>query len=238
MTTALLVIEALAILLLAVLVIGLLRSHAEILRSLHDLGVRDDAIASSPAAAAGPRARLTDGDATDVSGLSLEGSTVHIGVTGNKHSTMLAFLSTGCSACTGLWEGLGAPDLMADLPDVRLVVVAKSREEESQSKLEQLAQKGITLVQSTEAWESYGVPVSPYFVLVDGATSAVVGAGSAGSWQQVTSLLGQALADARATGGVTPDNQFVADAELRRAGIGPGHPSLYPGEPPGGNGRG
>jgi len=238
MTTALLVIEALAIILLAVLVIGLLRSHAEILRSLHDLGVRDDAIATTSTAIGGPRPRLTDGDAVDVSGVSLAGSSVHVGVTGTKHSTMLAFLSTGCLACTGLWEGLGARDLMADLPDVRLVVVAKSPEEESPSRLAQLAPEGITLVQSTEAWEAYGVPVSPYFVLVDGVADTVVGAGSAGSWPQVTSLLGQALADARAAVGVDQDNRFVADAELRRAGIGPGHPSLYPGEAPGENGKG
>ena len=37
--TVLIVVQGLVILLLAVLVVGLLRSHAEILRALHDLGV-------------------------------------------------------------------------------------------------------------------------------------------------------------------------------------------------------
>jgi len=37
--TALVVVEALAIVMLGILVAGLLRSHAEILRSLHQLGV-------------------------------------------------------------------------------------------------------------------------------------------------------------------------------------------------------
>ncbi len=37
--TALVVVEAVAIALLSLLVAGLLRSHAEILRSLHDFGV-------------------------------------------------------------------------------------------------------------------------------------------------------------------------------------------------------
>ena len=36
--TALIVVEAAAIVLLGVLVVGLLKSHAEILRQLHDLG--------------------------------------------------------------------------------------------------------------------------------------------------------------------------------------------------------
>ena len=40
--TAVVMIEAVVILLLAVLVVGLLRSHAEILRALHDLGVNLD----------------------------------------------------------------------------------------------------------------------------------------------------------------------------------------------------
>lgn len=231
--TAVLVIEGLAIILLAVLVVGLLRSNAEILRALHDLGVRDLSTAPTGGVVA-PGARAGNGGVTDVSGLSLAGSAVHIGVTGTKHPTMLAFLSTGCSACVGLWEGLGAGDVLADLPDVRLVVVTKSREAESQSQLEQLVPDRITLVQSTEAWESYGVPVSPYFVLVDGAVDAVVGEGSAGSWAQVTSLLGQALADKAADRKGQTDEGFVADAELRRAGIGPGHPSLYPETAPGG----
>ncbi len=229
--TAVLIIEGLAIVLLAVLVIGLLRSNADIMRALHDLGVRDPA--TTPSGVVVPRAPTSNGGVTDVTGLSLAGSAVHIGVAGTKHATMLAFLSTGCSACVGLWEGLGARDLLSDLPDVRLVVVTKSRDAESQSRLEELAPDGITLVQSTEAWEAYGVPVSPYFVLVDGSTDAVVGEGSAGSWAQVISLLGQAVADKAADRGGQADEGFVADAELRRAGIGPGHPSLYPETAPG-----
>lgn len=224
--TAILVIEAVAIVLLAILVVGLLRSHAEILRALHELGV-GEAFETEGRNAFAPRPRLSEGGATDITGLTLSGSSVHIGVTGTTHATMLAFLSTTCSACVGLWEGLGAGDVLGDLRNVRLVVVTKGAEAESPSRLAQLAPDGITLVQSTEAWEAYGVPVSPYFILVDGAADEIVGSGSAGSWAQVTSLLGQALADARAVrdGG---SGEMAADAELRRAGIGPGHPSLYP----------
>ncbi len=231
--TAVLVIEGLAIVLLTVLVIGLLRSNAEIMRALHDLGVRDVAATAPASGSFQPRPRTVDGGASDLSGESLDGSAVHVGVTGTKHSTMLAFLSTGCSACGALWQGLADRDVLGDLSDVRLVVVTKGRDEESPSRLRELAPPGITLVQSTEAWESYGVPVTPYFVLVEGSTGEVVGSGSAGSWGQVTSLLGQALADGR-TG---RDDEFAADAALRAAGIGPGHPSLYPEAPPGGDER-
>jgi hypothetical protein len=48
--TVLVVFEAVVILLLAVLVVGLLRSHAEILRALHDLGVNMEDGAPDPAA--------------------------------------------------------------------------------------------------------------------------------------------------------------------------------------------
>jgi hypothetical protein len=47
--TVLVVFEAVVILLLAVLVVGLLRSHAEILRALHDLGVNMEDGAPDPA---------------------------------------------------------------------------------------------------------------------------------------------------------------------------------------------
>ncbi len=48
---------------------------------------------------------------------------------------------------------------------------------------------------STQAWEDYGMPGSPYFVLVDGAAGRVAGEGSATSWQQVVRLCGDASAD-------------------------------------------
>ncbi len=68
-----------------------------------------------------------------------------------------------------------------------------------------------------------------------------MGEGAASSWNQVATLLTQASADA----GLAPDGSPLqrsapdgrlsgperaaqADAELRSAGIGPGHPSLYP----------
>lgn len=224
--TALLIIEGVAILLLGVLVVGLLRSHAEILRALHELGIRPDDDESTSAGGLRPRPRLSADAPSDIVGVSPAGSTVHIGVTGTESRTLLAFLSTGCSSCLPLWEELRVQDPVSQLADTRLVVVTKGPEAESPSRLQQLAPADTTVVQTTDAWESYGVPVTPYFVLVDGVTGEVIGEGSASTWEQVNSLIVQAAGDrdVAVSGGELP-----ADRELRKAGIGPGHSSLYPG---------
>jgi hypothetical protein len=230
--TAVLVIEGLAIVLLAVLVVGLLRSHAEILRALHRLGAGEgDGHAHEPSFSS-PRPRLNADAPSDISGQTLRGSAVHIGVSGTETRTLLSFLSSGCSACVSLWNDLGL-DPTAQMSDTRLVVVTKGPEDESQSRLLDLAPPGVTVVQSTQAWFDYGVPVTPYFVLVDGPSGDIVGEGSAASWGQVRSLIVQARADREAVGqGEVDRDEFRSDAELKRAGIGPGHPSLYPDRPP------
>lgn len=105
--TALLIIEGVAIVLLAILVVGLLRTNADILRALHELGAGEPGSPSSRSRRHLP-APDRQGDVSDVSGVSLTGSALHIGVNGAPHATLLAFLSTGCSACLGLWEGLNS----------------------------------------------------------------------------------------------------------------------------------
>jgi hypothetical protein len=115
---------------------------------------------------------------------------------------------------------------------------------ESESALRRLAPPTVTTVLSDGAWDAYGVPGAPYFVLVDGATGDVVGEGSGSSWDQVRDLLAQAMADAglAADRGRRLDGGPVAararrdgaarearvDADLRAAGIGPDDPSLRP----------
>jgi hypothetical protein len=227
--TALLVIEALAIVILGVLVVGLLRSHAEILRSLHQLGA-GVAEAHDHASPPSPRPRLNANAPSDLSGQTLQGSAVQVGVSGTDTRTLLSFLSSGCSSCISLWHDLKA-DPTAGMPDTRLVVVTKSPEEESRSRLLELAPPGVTVIQTTKAWFDYGVPVTPYFVLVDGLKGDIVGEGSAASWAQVKSLIVQARADKESLQDAA-EGELRADAELRRAGIGSGHPSLYPDHPP------
>ena len=129
--------------------------------------------------------------------------------------------------------------------DTRLVIVGQDPIYDSESALAALVPNGIKTVLSTAAWQEYDVPGSPYFALVDGASNRVIGAGSATSWQQVRSLLQQALEDEglagkRASGArrgrnAGPQRERRVDEALLSAGIGPGHPSLYP-EPAGSDG--
>jgi hypothetical protein len=226
--------------LLTLLVLGLLRSHAEILRQLHALGAgREDTAVGAPADApfavsAGvvQPAHVTGTVAGAIVGTTPSDESVLVSVAGVGHDTLLAFLSTGCSTCEGFWEVFGSGRL--GLPDgVRLVVVTQSPGLESESALAALAPAGLTVVMSTSAWEDYGVPGSPYFVLVDGAAGRVSGEGSATSWQQVLRLVTQASADREIalgrrqhTGGGAY-REARADRELAAAGILPGDPSLY-----------
>jgi hypothetical protein len=248
------VIEGVAIALLALLVLGLLRSHAEILRALHALGVSLDPDGHDPSASgvttpvAGP-VRPADeavraGDATlDLAGIDPRGRAVHVAVVGVDRLTLVAFLSSGCLSCRGFWETFADP--AAEVPGgARVVVVTKGPEAESESLVRQLAPAAVTTVLSSDAWTAYGVPVAPYFVLVDGASGRVVGEGAATKWDQVRNLMGQALADAgiatergrAVTSGPAATRAHLSgaareariDEELRAAGIQPGHPSLYP----------
>lgn len=242
--TTLVIIESIAIGLLAVLVAGLLRSHAEILRRLHDLGAGLDDGSSSrlarPVAPGVAEPRIAaDGPAVDVTGeLPSEGAAT-IAVTGVEHFTLLAFLSSGCATCAGFWEDFQNRNL--DLPgsNTRLVIVTKGRDAESPAAVMHLAPPHHATIMSSEAWDDYRVPVSPYFILVDGMSGEVVGEGAATTWRQVDSLLRQAMADA----GVVDrrgrlngrEREARADAALAAAGIEPGDPSLYPGGAPEGS---
>jgi hypothetical protein len=232
---ALVIAEGVALLLLALLVAGLLRSHAEILRALHDLGASvEPGGADRPSGTPADRGRVTVTDTTahDVTGIDLRGATASVSVVGAKHDTLLAFLSTGCSTCHPFWDafrdGVSLPG------DARAVVVVQ--DEESEARLRDLAGPHLEVVASSAAWEAYEVPGSPHFVYVDGPAGRVTGEGTGPDWPSVKALLTQAAADraARATGAAPRqptdvewrDNPTRIDAELAHAGIGAGHPSL------------
>jgi hypothetical protein len=69
---------------------------------------------------------------------------------------------------------------------------------ESPSKLARLAPRDISVVQSSAAWDDFEVRMSPYFCFVDGASGEVRSEGAAMSWDQVSSLLTDALWDEEA----------------------------------------
>jgi hypothetical protein len=235
--TALVVVEALAIVLLGILVAGLLRSHAEILRSLHQLGVglddeHDHGNADFSVQPGIPEPGRASTGAHDLAGVTPDDETVALGVVGAGHSTLLAFLSSGCLTCASFWRAFRDEASLGLPADARLVIATKGPEDESESEIAKLAPAGVDLVMSSAAWDDYAVPGSPYFVYVDGPSGRIVGEGAATSWEQVSSLLGQALGDTgrrRSRARVHDDaaRQARADSELTAAGIYPGHPSLY-----------
>jgi len=232
--------------LLAVLVAGLLRSHAEILRSLHELGVDLDPD-HEPGDSAPARVRATTSSfdhstrkpagavAHDVVGETPFGDAASISIAGAQHATLIAFLTSGCSTCAELWTAFAQPGLRVP-GDARLVVVTKGPEAESPARVRKLVPPDIPVVMSTAAWEAYDVPIAPYFAFVDGPSSRVVGEGAAGSWDHLTQMLEQALADAGLSSGRRRRRRGLhgaarearADARLLAAGIKPGDPSLYP----------
>jgi len=53
----------------------------------------------------------------------------------------------------------------------------------------------VPVVQSSQAWEDFGVAMSPYFCFVDGATGSVRSEGAAMTWDQVASLLRDSMLD-------------------------------------------
>jgi hypothetical protein len=282
MIVAILVVQAVALVLLGVLVAGLLRSHAEILRALHQLGVSLDdgepaavggAVPTASAAgsgrvrmgptrgAAGSVTPIGGGESTgepamDVTGVTARGSALHVAVVGTPRTTLLAFLTSGCVTCGNFWAELSNARFSLPAYVDRLVVVTRGVDRESPAEVLARAPRDradVVVVMSSEAWSDYRVPVSPYFVLVDGASGRVAGEGAAGSWPQLESLLVRAAADSLpppapdhgvafdsspdsspdlaagpGAGGTRPGGQRErADEALARAGIDVGHASLY-----------
>jgi hypothetical protein len=227
--TALVVVETLLLIMLAVLVVGLLRSHAEILRRLEGVAPAGPAAAGGDVLAPGlPPPRDDVPAARDVAGVTPWGDAVQIAAAAGGGRTLLAFLSGGCSVCGEFWAALGA-GAAGELPGrARLVVVTRDASHESPTRIRELASPELTVVMSSDAWSAYHVPVAPYFVLV-GGDGRVEGEGAARSFDQVRSLLGDAIADAD---GVAPGRGGRARAdrverELVAAGIAPDDPSLY-----------
>jgi hypothetical protein len=223
--TVVMIVETVLLAVTIVFVIALLRSHAEILRRLAAIG---DGAAAGPGGAVGQAGdRAAGGAVTDIVGETLAGDAVKFALGAGSPRTLLAFLSSGCAACGPLWAGLHedrAPPLGA-----RLIVVTKGPERESPSRLRALAPADREVVMSSAAWESFSIPATPHFVLVDGSVGEILGRGSATSWQQIETLLTDAETDTEAhRSRGTSQRAARAEQALATAGITAGHPSLYP----------
>jgi hypothetical protein len=206
---AVVIAEGVALVLLGVLVLGLLRSHALILKALHELGAgleleREAGTGVTTATTGGKpgpvpvelesgvvqATRKDSARAHDIVGTDLDRSERHVTVTTPGSRTLLAFLTSGCSVCQTFWDEFRGP---VDVPgDGALAIIAKGSAEESPSVLRTLAGER-DVVQSSAAWVDYDIPGSPYFVYVEGGV--VTGEGSATTWAQVRDLMAQGVAD-------------------------------------------
>jgi hypothetical protein len=250
MNTLILISLAVGIAFLAVLVLGLLRSHAEILQRLDireedglperqrlgENGASEDI--AVPAEDTRPRR------AYDIAGVTLAGDPIKIGVRAYAGNTLLAFLSSGCVVCADFWKEFRSGKRQAP-GDARIVAVTKDATEESPSRLRDLA-GSLDVVMSSAAWEAYEITIAPYFVYVNGITGKVAGEGAARTWAQLKNMIGDAVADeqvlanpswwrprkrfSRAARPETPaERDTRATAALVAAGIPFDDPSLYPG---------
>ena len=220
---------------LLVLVAGLLRSHAELLRRLGTRGARGASALGAGRARAQPRACAAPPGARSCgrharrrrggAGFRRRGGTL----------TLLAFLTTGCQTCAGFWESLAESRLPAE---VQTVIVTHGGDRERVSRVAALAPADVAVIMSSQAWLDYEVPGAPYFVL---AERSVLGEGVASTWPALASLVGDAIAEEREAAAVNvrpragrraaraPARARRIDATLAAGGIGPDHPSLHPG---------
>jgi hypothetical protein len=220
---ALVSVETVLLVLLVVLVAGLLRSHAEIMRRL---GPVEDA-PGVPNAPAVPAAAHTRGAASapELAGVTPDGDAVKLAFEGaGTAPTLLAFLTSGCGTCAAFWETLGERRLPAG---VRTVIVTHGADRERPAKLRSLGPAGIPVVMSSQAWADYEIPGAPYFVMVD---RAIRGEGVATNWRALASLVSDAIEDQRDAErpGAGERRAERIDETFAAAGSGPGHPSLYP----------
>jgi hypothetical protein len=226
---AVVIAEGVAIALLGVLVLGLLRSHALILKALHELGagleLEKEAGTGVSLATTGGKpgpvpvelesgvVQATRKDSTtahDIVGTDLDRREQQVTVTTPGTRTLLAFLTSGCSVCQTFWDEFQGS---VDVPgEGALHIIAKGSGEESISSLRTLAGDR-DVVQSSAAWVDYDIPGSPYFVYVE--DGVVTGEGSATTWAQVRGLMAQGVADsaeARSAAGRSGPGLLVGDA--------------------------
>jgi hypothetical protein len=223
--------ETVLLVLLLILVAGLLRSHAEILKRL-SAAERGQAAGNATPELTQPEAtprRSDELSPAPLTGVTPAGDAVALALQAPaSRPTLLAFLTSGCASCAGFWETLGEPRLP---PGIEVLIVTHGSDRESPGRLRKLAPEHVPVLMSSQAWADYRVPGSPYFVLVDGL---IRGEGVATTWPALASLVSDAVEDQRDAAPRSAGTRRARDIEatLTAAGIGPGHESLYPGRRP------
>ncbi len=192
--------EAAVIALLAVLVIGLLRSNADIVRRLDELQLvtrrkgsvgGPSTVRTNPTDEPADHALRPELGAPAIIGETPDGESTTVAVGGAPTTTLVAFLSSGCLTCDIFWNGFarGIGDIAGN--ETKVLIVTKGAESEQPERVAQIAPAGITTLMSSAAWDDYDVPISPYFVCVDGPSGEITVEGAAASWEQLLGLLDQ-----------------------------------------------
>ncbi len=213
--TAVIVVLSAAVVLLGVLVIGLLRSQAQVLRLLEEItrpgagegaaddGAADDGVADDagrpepgapgrlpsrsrrPARSAPSRPSRVGSDGTDIRGESPEGNRLRLGVA-EVPRVLLVFLTSSCRSCRPLWDALSAGQA-ATLPSRPVVaVVTPSPTTEDRSRVADLAGDA-PVVMSSDGWHDYAITGSSFVVVVDRGT--ISAEGPVGSWDELEGLV-------------------------------------------------
>ena len=217
---------------------GLLRSHAEILKRLHDLGAGHRP--ASPAAAAQLRRRRRPpsrprlpGDAPGALAARPRGvrrrgrpgrrrrraapRRCRSGSPASSTTRSSPSSPAGCLTCQKFWDAFRKPRKLGLPAGTRLVVVTKGPDAESPSAVAELAPPGVPTVMSTEAFTDYDVP--GLAVLRARSTAPPVGCGARApgpDWDQVSSLLSQATVDAELAATLAGSQVAKPDADADR----------------------
>lgn len=220
--TAVVIIEAVVIVMLLILVAGLLKSHAEILRRLDRLGAAADGADHETRQ---PRTSgLGRAPTNEITGVEPDGSAVSVSLSPRTGETLLAFLSTSCASCQVFWDEFATHPALSTT-DTRPIIVTKGSGAESPPKVAQLAPPEVRVVVSDEAWDEFKVPLTPYFMLV-GGDGGIIGEGSATNMDRLFDLL-RGSADDNPVRMSTRQRERFTDDRLSGSGVEPGDPSLY-----------
>jgi hypothetical protein len=185
--------------LLTMLVIGLLRSYGELVRVLHDAGIKinGDEMPRQTAPVSGSALAAPGTTAPGIAGDTLAGGVRVVATSGSEDHLLVAFLSSGCGSCMPFWRELRSNDGRLPNLDAEVVVVTKGEGREEPGKLQELAGNDVQLIMSDDSWTAYDVPLTPHFALIDRSRGTIIGEGSSADPNALADLMRRAAADAR-----------------------------------------
>lgn len=125
------------------------------------------------------------GDAVDIEGAAPTGERSTVALEDGQTPTLLAFLSSSCGVCVGIWTRLGQEE--ATVGGKAVMVVTKDPAQEDVQRVRELAE-AVPTIMSSEAWGDYEVPRSPYVVVVGGRPASVLAEGAVDGWDGLVAL--------------------------------------------------